>query len=160
VRWIALALALLLIATASGCGSGKPKAAATTASVSPAAVRVKNRLKAHGYDATIERKVRSSEPYEAHVTVPAIDFTSARAFNVDIFLFDSRSKAEAYRKRLRSRAGTFDRRNRYAVVGSALLVGSHYGQPQCKIVYGRVRCAPQPTVPLKDFNKVISVVTG
>ena len=160
MRWSALALALLLIASATGCGNRRQTGTATTRSVSPAAVRVKNRLKAQGYDVTIQRTIPSSAPYKAHLTVPAVDFTSARAFNVEIFFFSSRSKADAYRKHLTRRAGTFDRSNRYAVVGAVLLVGSHYGQPQCKILNGAVRCAPQPTVPLKEFDKVVSVVAG
>jgi len=109
---------------------------------------------------TIQRKV-ASEPYEEVLTVTGIDFTSPHAFNVNVYLFSSKSKAEAQRKRFTRSTGAIPLSNRSAVVGADLFVASHYGGPVgCKMVNGSPRCSAQPAVPLTDFNKLISVVMG
>jgi hypothetical protein len=147
-----------LVATVSGCGHAKPATKSpATQSLSPAAIRIENRLRARGYTVTTQKR-EPLQPYEVALSVGTVDFTSPHAFNVAIYLFKSKSEAEAHKRGLRSPGlGSVVTTK---VVGADVFLASPYGPPTgCKVVNGGVHCLPQAPAPAAEFDKLIVIAT-
>lgn len=157
----ACVLASSFIAVVSGCGQSKHTTTTTAQPPAGPAAALEHRLSTHGYTVVDNTQKNRSEPYEQTFSVNDIDWTSRDAFDVNVYSFSSKAKAQAYSKRFTKTTGRFPQTNRPKLVGKTLFVGTPATLPeQCAVVMGSLHCPTPPPVPTGPFEKLISIAEG